>query len=150
MQIVVANDSAILNQLDLAVEHLCWLCVTWQPNIVPIPCPKALPSSWGPLEQQLQDVAAYTVMADWTVVDDWSKETNVGTSDQEECLDKLGTEMANLAGYLVGKFLDSVKVVGLVDAYRSETGLDLHLDYVDLDISTSRASSSPQKHHRAE
>lgn len=148
MQIVVANDSAILYQLDLAVEHLCRLCVTWQPKIAPIPCPKALPSSWGPLEQQLRDVAAYAVTADWTVVDDWSKETNVGISDQEECLDELDTEMANLAGYLVGELLDSVEAVGLVDAYRGETGLDLHLDYVDLDISTSKASSSPQKCHR--
>ena len=65
---------------------------------------------------------------------------NVGISDQEECLDKLGIEMANLAGYLFGELLDSVKAVGLIDAYRGKTGLDLHLDYVDLDISTSRAS----------
>ena len=69
MQIVVANDSAILYQLDLTEEHLCWLCVMWQPKIAPIPCPKALPSSWGPSEQQLWDVAAYAVTPNWTVVD---------------------------------------------------------------------------------
>ena len=99
-QIVAANDLAALYQLDLAVEHLCQLCVRWQPKITPIPCPKVLPSSWGPSEWQLQDVAAYTVTADWTVVDN-CREANIGPSAQEEYLDELGTGMLDtlLASY---------------------------------------------------
>ena len=125
-QIVAANDLAAFYQLDLAVEHLCQLCVMWQPKITPIPCPKVLPSSWGPSEWQLQDVAAYAVAADWTVVDNCEK-ANVGPSAQEEYLDKLGTGTINSAGYLAGELLDSVEVAGLSEAYRDETDLYQYL-----------------------
>lgn len=148
-QNVLANDPAALYQLDLAVQHLCRLKVTWQPKIAPIPCPKALPPSWGPSEQQLQDVAAYAVTADWVVVDDQSDGGDINFSAQEECADELGTERADSAGYLAGELLDSVEAADLSEAYRDEMDLYLYLDRAALDIGDSRASS-PLKRRRGE
>ena len=48
-QDTLAQDLPIQYQLDLMADHLCQLCITWQPEIAPIPYGEFLPS-WRPSE----------------------------------------------------------------------------------------------------
>lgn len=145
---MLAHDSAMQYQLDLAAENLCRLCVTWQSKIAPIPCAKPLPSCWGPTEGQLQDAAAYEVIASWDVVGDDSTGGDGEVSAHEECDDDLGVENEDLADDLAGELFDSVEAADLTQAYRDESDLYLYLDSMDLTTSTSKGTPSPRKRHR--
>ena len=119
--------------LEIQLDHLLHLCITWQSNITPIPCAKALPLSWGPTEAQLQCVAIYKVMADWGTA---SQSTQyIATANGESDNDFEG-ESDGLAGELFA----SVEAADLANAYHGASDLLLYFD-VDLtaqDLQTTK------------
>ena len=137
-----ANDPAIVYQLDMRLDHLCHLCLTWQSKIAQIPCPEALPTCWGPIEAQLQQAAIYKVTANWDMAPKPTQLLNHGGSE-----DDFGTDSNQPADELVGDLLDCVEAADLHDAYCNETDLSWYLDCAHL-ILNSESTSSPCKHHR--
>lgn len=122
--------------------------MTWQSKVAPIPCPKPLPSCWGPSERQLQDAAAYEVTAGWNVADDSINGGDAELSAPGGCDDDLGVQSDDGADYLAGELMDSVEAADLTDAYRDETDLYLYLDSMQLTPSDSNLTPSPKKRPR--
>ena len=74
------GDYDLTYQLDLRVQYLCRLCVTWQGKLRSIPC--AMSESWGPSDQNLIDTVAFEFQGSWDRVD-------VDTDDELDCDDDL-------------------------------------------------------------
>ena len=128
--------------LEIISQHLCCLCVTWQSKVSPIPCPKPLPSSWGPSEALLRDTTAYEVLADWDAsVNESSVREAARSSNHSECdnddLEDLSHECR--------EFFDSVEAVDLTDAYQEDDGLYLYLDHGDIADRSGLHTPSPCK-----
>ena len=137
-----ATDPTTLYHLEIVSQHLCCLCVTWQSNVSPIPCPKPLPSSWGPSEALLQDAAAYEVLADWDAsVDESSAREAARCSDHSECDNN---DLEDLS-HECGEFFDSVEAEDLTDAYQEDDGLYLYLDHGDIADRNGPHTPSPHK-----
>ena len=97
-------------QLNLRLDHLCRLCVTWQSKIAHIPCPEVLPTCWGPTEAQLHQAAIYEVTADWDTGPNPARSSN-----HRESEDEFWAEGDQFADELAGKLLDSVEATELND-----------------------------------
>ena len=136
--ISIVDDPAMTYRLEIQSDHLLHLCVTWQSKTAPILCAKALPSSWGPTETQLQHATIYEVMAGWGTAGQSAQHTG---TPYGEFNDDFGAESYGLVDDLVGELFTSVKATDLTGVYHDASDLSHYLDDVHLaarDLQTTK------------
>ena len=110
-----ADDADVLFQLRLRKDSLLQLCSRWQADVRGIPTDANVGASWGPTQDQIDNMAMRVVAGSW--------DEGLGpcgapqTADSDGDSDEVMSDNDN-------DLLDAVKLAAFVDAYHCDDGPD--------------------------
>jgi hypothetical protein len=138
VNIYMAEDAAILYQLENLSQNLCSLCAVWEAEVQAIPCMDANPNSWGPsdaeiLSARIPDNGIAMRQGDWTA------NSSDDDSDYDRCPSEEGDD----------DLLEALEAATLADVQHEDSGEDDDSDILGENLST-RFLSQPQKRHYRE
>jgi hypothetical protein len=86
-----ANDPSIQYQLNLRKNFLCYLYISWEPKIRPVPKKYVMPEAWGPSNAEQSEALQFEYMASWDIVseDDDNDDDSEPDMGDEDLLDAI-------------------------------------------------------------
>jgi hypothetical protein len=110
-----AHDANVLFQLRLRKDSVLLLCSTWQADVRGIPTDDNVGESWGPTQDQIDDMAMRAVVGSWDngLRERWPSQTAESDDDDDEVM--VGDD---------DDLVDAVELAAFVDAYHCDDDPD--------------------------
>ena len=108
----LGHNADILYQLQLRRKELIHLCVRWQAMIRDIPVEGLRVASWGPSEEDLQDVDEDHAKDTWR----WGEDINDNSRDEDDSEDDGLSDVEDDGD---GDLLEEAESVALTDLYHA-------------------------------